>query len=111
MIAPPACHSPFTPAPQFAHKFADRRAPRWPSFNRHPGMDKHWLVRQAPFGPLPQKIVNEVDHIFRQRWRTLLSVDHMVSIYNFAFDFYRKCGLSRLLLLPVSDWCSKYIPE
>ncbi|EFX81190.1 hypothetical protein DAPPUDRAFT_50373 [Daphnia pulex] len=78
VIAPPACHSPFTPAPQFARKFAGRRAPRWPSFNRHPGLDKHWLVRQAPQGPLPKEIIDQVDHIFRQRWRTLLSVDQMI---------------------------------
>jgi hypothetical protein len=78
VIAPPACYSPFTPAPQFARKFSGRRAPRWPSFNRHPGLDKHWLVRQAPQGPLPKEIIDQVDHIFRQRWRTLLSVDQMV---------------------------------
>lgn len=78
MIAPPACHSPFTSAPQFAGKFSGRRAPRWPSFNRHPGRDKHWLVRQGPEGPLPADIVDKVDDVFRQRWRTLLSVDRMV---------------------------------
>lgn len=80
MIAPPACHSPFTPAEPFAKAFADRRAPRWPSFNRHPAADKHWLVRQSPTGPLPAEIVDRIDHVYRQRWRTLLSVDQMVLI-------------------------------
>ena len=79
MIAPPACHSPFTAAPQFSRKFTGRKAPRWPSFNRHPADgDKHWLLRQAPPGPLPRDIVNKIDQVFRQRWRTLLSVDQMV---------------------------------
>ena len=79
MIAPPACHSPWEAAPQFASRFAGRKAPRWPNFNRHPGRkEKHWLVRQAPPGPLPRNIIQRVDHVFRQRWRTLLSVDYMV---------------------------------
>ena len=84
MIAPPACHSPWVAAPQFASRFAGRKAPRWPNFNRHPGRkDKHWLVRQAPPGPLPRNIIQRVDHVFRQRWRTLLSVDYMVILKSF----------------------------
>lgn len=78
MIAPPACHSPFTPAPRFSKKFAHRRAPRWPSFNRHP-TDKHWLVGGQQ-GPFPQEVIDRIDQIYRQRWQTLLSVDQMVEL-------------------------------
>ena len=35
VIAPPACHAPFTPAPKYKDKFNDRKAPRTPAFNRH----------------------------------------------------------------------------
>ena len=95
-IAPPACHSPFIPAPPFAAKFAGRQAPRLPNFNVHAANDKHWLLRQRPDGPLSQDIVARVDHIFRQRWRTLLSVDHLVSgavPYRFpAFSPPHKCN-------------------
>ncbi|XP_046451107.1 N-acetylglucosamine-6-sulfatase-like [Daphnia pulex] len=101
VIAPPACHSPFTPAPQFARKFSGRRAPRWPSFNRHPGLDKHWLVRQAPQGPLPKEIIDQVDHIFRQRWRTLLSVDQMIG--KIVKLLGRKGQLDRTWLVVTSD--------
>ena len=34
VLAPPACHAPFTPAPQYKDKFKDRKAPRTPAFNR-----------------------------------------------------------------------------
>lgn len=98
MIAPPACHAPFTPAPQFSRSFAGRRAPRWPSFNRHPGNDKHWLLRQAPQGALPKDIIDQVDHVFRQRWRTLLSVDQMVRYTIYTCIAYVIRVLFHLLL-------------
>ncbi|XP_032784584.2 N-acetylglucosamine-6-sulfatase isoform X3 [Daphnia magna] len=101
MIAPPACHAPFTPAPQFSRSFAGRRAPRWPSFNRHPGNDKHWLLRQAPQGALPEDIIDQVDHVFRQRWRTLLSVDQMVG--DIVKLLRRKGQLDRTWIVVTSD--------
>lgn len=76
LIAPPACHSPFTAAPQHAGAFDGQQAPRWPSFNKRPA-DKHWLLRQGATA-LPDRVIDRVDHVFRQRWRTLLSVDDMV---------------------------------
>ena len=33
MIATPACHDPFIPAPQFKRNYKSNRAPRTPSFN------------------------------------------------------------------------------
>lgn len=80
LIAPPACHSPFTPAPRHATRFGGRRAPRWPSFDRPPAKgQKHWLLRRGPaHTSLPRDVIKRIDHVFRQRWRTLLSVDDMV---------------------------------
>eukprot|EP00091_Calanus_sinicus_P008090 TRINITY_DN19648_c0_g1_i1.p1 TRINITY_DN19648_c0_g1~~TRINITY_DN19648_c0_g1_i1.p1 ORF type:complete len:110 (-),score=20.12 TRINITY_DN19648_c0_g1_i1:179-463(-) len=51
-------------------------APRIPSFNAEVGDTKHWFTRQG--GPLSDSALAEVDEIFRNRWRTLLSVDDMV---------------------------------
>ena len=33
MVSTPACHSPFTSAPQYVNKFANEKAPRDGSFN------------------------------------------------------------------------------
>ena len=38
---------------------------------------KHWFVRRQP-RPLNQTYVDQVDEVFRNRWRTLLSVDDLV---------------------------------
>ncbi|KAL5006866.1 hypothetical protein ScPMuIL_015672 [Solemya velum] len=48
MLSTPACHAPFTPAPQYTSNFTNKSAPRGGN------------------------------SIFRNRWRTLLSVDDMV---------------------------------
>ncbi|XP_064600042.1 N-acetylglucosamine-6-sulfatase-like isoform X2 [Liolophura sinensis] len=76
MLSTPACHAPFTPAPQYAQNFSDLRAPRIPNYNVH-GSDKHWLIRAAR-NPMSESSVNITDCAFRNRWRTLLSVDDMV---------------------------------
>ena len=33
MVATPACHAPFTPAPQYKNNFNSSKAPRTPAFN------------------------------------------------------------------------------
>ncbi|XP_072026477.1 LOW QUALITY PROTEIN: N-acetylglucosamine-6-sulfatase-like [Amphiura filiformis] len=76
MVSTPACHSPFDSAPQYMDEFADKKAPRDPSFNKA-GMDKHWLIRHAPY-PLSNASLTYIVDTFRKRWRTLLSVDDMV---------------------------------
>ncbi|XP_052802296.1 N-acetylglucosamine-6-sulfatase-like isoform X1 [Mya arenaria] len=76
MLSTPACHGPFTPAPQYNSSFADKQAPREGSYNKK-GDDKHWLIRQA-IVPMPDDTVQNSDDIFRRRWRTLQSVDDMV---------------------------------
>ncbi|OWF54742.1 N-acetylglucosamine-6-sulfatase-like isoform X2 [Mizuhopecten yessoensis] len=76
MLATPSAHAPFTPAPQYRDRFSQVKAPRDGSFNMH-GSDKHWLIRQA-ITPMMNESVQYLDSIYRDRWRTLLSVDDMV---------------------------------
>jgi len=76
VLGTPASHAPFTPAPQYANEFADMKAPRIPSYNVDVGDTKHWFTRQG--SSLSEPALAEVDEIFRNRWRTLLSVDDMV---------------------------------
>ena len=79
VLSTPAPHGPFTPAPQYANEFANKKAPRTPAFNyaEEGNSRKHWVMRQQPL-PLTQDLIDEVDEVFRNRWRTLLSVDDMV---------------------------------
>ncbi|XP_071099650.1 N-acetylglucosamine-6-sulfatase-like [Haliotis cracherodii] len=76
MMSTPACHGPFTPAPQYSQNFSNLTAPRNGSFNKH-GNNKHWLIEQAKT-PMPNDTIANIDNVFRNRWRTLLSVDDMV---------------------------------
>jgi len=47
-----------------------------PNFNVH-GADHHWVVAQQP--PLSHGQVSEIDGLFRNRWRTLLSHDDLIA--------------------------------
>ena len=47
VLAPPASHAPFTPAPQYQDRFSELSAPRPPSFNVESGDTKHWFTRQG----------------------------------------------------------------
>lgn len=76
MLATPACHAPFTPTPKYAKAFSGKRAPRSRNFNVSGNPTKHWLLRQAH--ALTDDTGNFMDKIFRNRWRTLLSVDDLV---------------------------------
>ncbi|KAH3883192.1 hypothetical protein DPMN_007145 [Dreissena polymorpha] len=77
MLSTPACHAPFTPAPQYNSSFSDKLAPRDGSYNQQAGPDKHWLIRQAAV-PMPSDTVQQSDSFFQNRWRTLQSVDDMM---------------------------------
>ncbi|XP_059142320.1 N-acetylglucosamine-6-sulfatase-like isoform X1 [Physella acuta] len=76
MLSTPACHSPFKSAPQYMVNFTNEKAPRNKQFNIH-AQDKHWLIQQA-VTPMPNDTIDMIDGFFRNRWRTLLSVDDMV---------------------------------
>ncbi|KAK7098810.1 N-acetylglucosamine-6-sulfatase-like [Littorina saxatilis] len=81
MLATPACHQPFTPADPYVNNFADHQAPRNGSFNVK-AKNKHWLIQQA-IVPMPDNSITFIDNAFRNRWRTLLSVDDMMeNLYN-----------------------------
>eukprot|EP00051_Salpingoeca_urceolata_P011377 m.140865 g.140865 ORF g.140865 m.140865 type:complete len:499 (-) comp17095_c1_seq8:32-1528(-) len=67
-----APHLPCTPAPWYKNEFQDKVAPRTASWNAS-GADKHWIVSQQP--PLTDKVAKELDDVYRNRLRTLLSVD------------------------------------
>ena len=80
MLAPPACHAPFTPAPDNMETFANVSAPRTEAFNRNTSQDpaKHWLMMTEP-RQMTEETVGRVDEMFRNRWRTLVSVDKMIA--------------------------------
>ena len=78
MLSTPSCHAPFTPEPKYSTKFSDISAPRTTNFNVANNQSKHWLLRLGK-QPLPEDTIEQIDHIFRNRLRTLLTVDDMVS--------------------------------
>ncbi|KAK9884362.1 hypothetical protein WA026_005309 [Henosepilachna vigintioctopunctata] len=75
MIAPPACHSPFTAANRHLSKFPKVKAVRNLSFN-YSSYKKHWIVSMPP-KYLPSD-VSTLDSIQRKRMQSLLAVDDMV---------------------------------
>ncbi len=83
-VAPHAPHVPSTPAPWYMDNFAGINAPRTPNYN-YSALDHHYVIRSQP--PLSTKIAGEVDELFRNRWRTLLSVD---DITRAAVDLLKK---------------------
>lgn len=77
MLSTPACHAPFTPEPKYSGNFSTFQAPRTPNFNVKNDATKHWLLRLGE-QPLSSSIVEKIDDIFRNRLRTLLTVDEML---------------------------------
>ena len=67
------------PAPQYANKFYDRKAPRTPAFNhvKNRNSNKHWFMRFNS-DPIDENFIERIDELFRFRWRSLLSVDDMI---------------------------------
>jgi len=99
MLAPPACHSPFTPAPQHQKKFSNTTAPRTDVFNRDTSQDpeKHWLMMSKP-KKMSEETIKKVDEMFRDRWRTLLSVDVMVDKVVAALKHYNMLDDTYIIL-------------
>ncbi|XP_044260630.1 N-acetylglucosamine-6-sulfatase-like [Tribolium madens] len=75
MLAPPACHAPFTPAPRHRGLFPTLETIKTVPFNSTP-VNKHWIVGMPPTS-LPQND-QILDQIYRSRIRTLQAVDDMV---------------------------------
>lgn len=77
-VAPPAPHSPFTPAARHEERFPEVKAERTPNFNvPSEELDKHWLLTMEP-KQLPANVLENIDVIARKRWQSLLAVDEMV---------------------------------
>ena len=75
-IAPHAPHVPATPAPWYEDTLPYMLAPRTPNYN-FTASDHHKIVRsQSPLDPFG--IAPQVDELFRNRWRSLLSVDDLM---------------------------------
>lgn len=73
-----APHLPSSPAPWYAGTFTDPSLSnryKTPNYN-YSGADHHWCVAQQP--PITPDQADGIDALFRDRWRTLLSVDDMV---------------------------------
>uniref|UniRef100_A0A914W021 Sulfatase N-terminal domain-containing protein n=1 Tax=Plectus sambesii TaxID=2011161 RepID=A0A914W021_9BILA len=83
MLCPPAPHAPYTSAVQYEHEFANASAPRTVAFDRA-ASDKHWLVAvKQKMSPHTTRVV---DLAYRNRLRTLLSVDDLVEAVVAALD-------------------------
>mmetsp|Transcript_75456 Transcript_75456/g.233423 ORF Transcript_75456/g.233423 Transcript_75456/m.233423 type:complete len:560 (-) Transcript_75456:202-1881(-) len=78
-VASKGPHVPSTPAPWYAHAFSERSAPRTPDYNASAEQlaNHHWLIAQQ--GPITPEEGREIDELFRNRWRTLLSVDDAIA--------------------------------
>ncbi|CAH0402718.1 unnamed protein product [Chilo suppressalis] len=77
VLAPPAPHQPFTPAPRHRGFYKNTTVVKHPNFNVA-AEDKHWLIKMPPT-PLPDTLLPELDRVFRSRWESLLAVDEMVA--------------------------------
>lgn len=82
VVATPAPHEPWTFKPKYKDLYSNVTAPRDnKQWNVHK-KDAHWVVRNAP-SPMSNTSINWADNAFRNRWRTLKSVDDLVEdIYN-----------------------------
>jgi len=71
-----APNGPATPAPRHKGLFADRTAPRTPSFNEADVSDKPPAIRNLPL--LTDERIARIDHEFRTRIESLLAVDEAI---------------------------------
>lgn len=76
MIGTPASHGPNTPAPQYQTAYANRKAPRTPSWNLAPQPEKHPLMQGIV--AMDQGHIDTSDVFFERRWSVLKSVDDLV---------------------------------
>jgi len=74
-LGPHAPHFPAEPAPWYADAFDGMRAPMTPNYNVS-SPDKTQHIRQNP--PLTAAVNCWENQMFKDRWRTLLSVDDLI---------------------------------
>eukprot|EP01061_Rhynchopus_euleeides_P033632 TRINITY_DN564_c1_g2_i1.p2 TRINITY_DN564_c1_g2~~TRINITY_DN564_c1_g2_i1.p2 ORF type:complete len:528 (+),score=226.56 TRINITY_DN564_c1_g2_i1:69-1586(+) len=81
-INPKACHEPFQPAPWYTDTWEEgwpATAPRPPSFNTTKAQRQNHHPGIAAMGLLSEETVQCIDDTFKNRWRTLLSVDDLIA--------------------------------
>ena len=76
-LATYAPHQPATPAPRHASLFPTVQAPRLPSFNEADVSDKPAYIQAMPL--LTAQQIAQVDELYRQRIRSLQSVDEAIA--------------------------------
>eukprot|EP00939_MAST-03C_sp_MAST-3C-sp1_P001972 g1972.t1 len=77
-VASKGPHIPSTPAPWYQHEFASERAPRNEAYNASSEVlaDHHELIANQE--PITSEQADIIDELFRDRWRTLLSIDDAI---------------------------------
>ena len=81
-VAPKAAHDPFQPAAWYADAWDDAwpaGAPRPPSFNLSKAARRLHHPTVAAMGAITDDVASCIDDDFRDRWRTLMSVDDLVA--------------------------------
>jgi len=78
-VASKGPHIPATPAPWHTGAFSDKAAPRTPDYNASAEQlaGHHWLIAQQD--PITEEQGHQIDDLFRNRWRTLLSIDDAIA--------------------------------
>ena len=97
-IAPHAPHIPATPAPWYQTEFSGLKAPRTPNYN-YSALDHHYVIRSQD--GLNATVEEEVDKLFEDRWRTLLSVDDITRALVPLLEEYRE--LNNTYVIHTSD--------
>merc|ERR1712232_1018002 len=77
-VASKGPHVPATPAPWYASKFSDHSAPRTPDYNASAQQLAHHHALIANQKPITDQQGKQIDELFRNRWRTLLSIDDAI---------------------------------
>ena len=79
--------SPATLAPEYENMLPYMMAPRSPIYN-YTVIDHHGIMRlQSPMDPY--QIALQIDELFQNRWRTLLSVDDLMMDVVAQLDKYK----------------------
>jgi arylsulfatase A-like enzyme len=76
-VAPTAPHGPSTPAERHKSTFANKEAPRPPSFNEEDVSDKPTWVQE--FEPVSERELSQIDDRYQERLESMLAVDEMVA--------------------------------
>ncbi len=75
-------HAPYTPAPRDANAYPELKAPRTPAYDAAPDTDgPKWLRKQPSLSAADKE---HIDHAFRKRAQSVLSVDAMIGALQAA---------------------------